>query len=117
MDISWKTVQGWQDEMKELRARGCLACLIESLHTQYVPQDTKLFRVSEFDVVCPRHAVPTLAWREFILEFLKIMDFPIVLAPDCKDPAREANNVMRFLKHYYDSGAYLRVMRAHIPRR
>lgn len=116
MDIPWKTLQSWQDDMVTLRARGCLVCLVESIRTQHVPQDVEFFCVSEFTMVCPRHAVPTLPWREFMLEFLKVIDYPMVFAPSCEDPAREAERVMLFLKHYYESGALLRVMRAHVPR-
>jgi hypothetical protein len=117
MEIPWETLQRWQTEMRQTASRGCLVCLWESLKTQHLPRDAGLFTVGSFVFVCPRHAVQTLEWREFMLEFLKTLDFPMVFPAGCSDPAREAQASMAFLKRYYESGTYLKVMRANIPRK
>jgi hypothetical protein len=117
MKIPWKTIQSWQDEMAVSRLRGCLLCLQEALQQQYLPDAAARFSFSEFTFTCPRHGFATFPAREFMIRFAEMLDVPVILPPDCPDPARELQRIFLALQRYFESGTHYRVERARIPRR
>jgi hypothetical protein len=109
MVIPIAKIQDWQDTMERDGLRGCLACLMEAVSQGYVCKRAQEFSFSEFTFTCPRHNIPTLAGREFVIELAQ--GAGVTLRPDCKDPARELKAIDAFLKYYYISGAHYRLQR------
>jgi hypothetical protein len=110
MFIPIAKIESWQNAMQRDGLRGCFACLMEAVSHGYVCKQAQEFSFSEFTFTCPRHNVPTLASREFILKLAH--EAGVVLRPDCQDPVRELKAIDAFWKYYYISGAYYKLQRA-----
>jgi hypothetical protein len=107
MVIPIAKIQEWQDTMERDGLRGCLACLMAAVSHGYICERAQEFSFGRFTFTCPRHNIPTLTGREFVLELANRAG--VTLRPDCKDPARELKAIDAFLKYYYISGARYRI--------